>query len=98
MRSTTAAVQRILPCPDGAADKTVVELKLASNSKLEQNLAKQAEIYQKAADAQYKLKVILYFDDAELERVQNILKRLKLTDDPNIILIDAQKKISASNA
>jgi hypothetical protein len=82
----------------GAADKTVVELKLASNSKLEQNLAKQAEIYQKAADAQYKLKVILYFDDAELERVQNILKRLKLTDDSNIILIDAQKKISASNA
>jgi hypothetical protein len=34
----------------GALDKTIVELKLASNSKLEQNLQKQTEAYEKASD------------------------------------------------
>ena len=44
------------------------------------------------------MKVILYFSKAEHNTVINILKELKLEDNPNIILIDAcNEKVSASN-
>lgn len=85
----------------GAFDKTIVELKLAKNTQLQKNLKKQAEIYSKASDATHApLKGILYFNIQELERVQAILSALKLSDDPNIVLIDARKdnKPSASKA
>lgn len=84
----------------GAPDKTLVEFKLASNSKLERNLAKQVEIYKKASDAKKAIKVILYFTHAELERVTEILKRLKLDSREDVILIDARadNKPSGSNA
>jgi hypothetical protein len=82
----------------GAADKTVVEFKLAKNSRLADNLAKQTEIYQRAADAPHKLKVITYFDKHEKRRVDDILRRLNLVSDPSIVLIDASEKISASKA
>jgi len=81
----------------GSADKTLVEFKLASNSKLKQNLEKQVEIYEKANNTKKSIKVILYFDAAEYEKVNKILKELKLDNSPNIVLIDAGKKISASN-
>jgi len=84
----------------GSADKTLVEFKLASNSKLEQNLQKQVEIYKKASNAQRALKVIVYFNDAELQKVDMILKRLGLIGDGDIALIDARSdnKPSASIA
>lgn len=85
----------------GARDKTIVEFKLAKNTKLERNLAKQAEIYEKASDAtQPSLKVIIYFSLKQAYRVQRILKRLKLVDSPHVILIDARSdnKPSASKA
>ncbi len=81
----------------GSKDKTVVEFKLASNSKLKQNLAKQVDIYEKANNTKKSIKVILYFDDKEYKKVVTILKELKLDNKENIILIDAGKKISASN-
>jgi hypothetical protein len=83
----------------GAFDKSLVELKLASNSKLKQNLQNQVLIYQKASDATRALKVILYFTAAELEKVRSILKELKLFDSEDIILIDSRRdnKPSASN-
>ena len=84
----------------GASDKTIVEFKLASNRKLKQNLDRQVEIYQKASDAESKLKVILFFTATELDRVHRILDELRLRDDPDIILIDggADNKPSASTA
>ena len=84
----------------GRFDKSLVEFKLASNSKLKQNLAKQAEIYQKASDAQHALKVIVYFSASELARVKAVLKELGLQNDTNVVLIDARddNKPSASNA
>jgi hypothetical protein len=84
----------------GAADKTVVEFKLASNSQLKRNLEHQVEIYQKASDARRALKVIVYFSVDELLKVQRVLKELKLLDSPDVILIDAQRdnKPSASKA
>ena len=82
----------------GSEDKTLIEFKLASNSKIKQNLAKQVEIYEKANNTQKSIKVVLYFDDSELKKVNKILKELKTENNPNIVLIDAGRKISASNA
>lgn len=81
----------------GSKDKTLVEFKLASNSKLKQNLAKQVEIYEQANNTNNSIKVILYFDNSELVKVNKILKELKIENNPNIVLIDAGRKISASN-
>lgn len=56
----------------GAKDKTIIEFKLAKNTQLERNLAKQAEIYEKASDATNpSLKAILCFDDGQLQRVHS---------------------------
>lgn len=84
----------------GASDKSLVECKLASNSKLKQNLVNQLAIYQRASDAPRALKVIIYFTDTELSRVHNILKELNLSESDDIILIDARRdnKPSASLA
>jgi len=81
----------------GSKDKTLVEFKLASNSKLKQNLAKQVEVYEQANNTNNSIKVILYFDDSELRKVNKILKELKIENKSDIVLIDASRKISASN-
>jgi hypothetical protein len=84
----------------GSADKTLVEFKLASNSQLKRNLQNQTEIYQKASDAPRTIKVIVYFSPDELERVESILRALKLTEDRDIVLVDARRdnKPSGSKA
>lgn len=83
----------------GRVDSTVVEFKLASNSKLKQNLAKQLEIYKKANNTEQGIKVIMYFSEEEYQKVKKVVRELDMTDDKNIILINARKddKISASN-
>lgn len=80
----------------GSADKTIVEFKRASNPQLRKNLTNQVEIYKKASDADYGYKVIFYFTDGELKKVQEILQELNLSHERSIILIDARKKLSAS--
>jgi hypothetical protein len=84
----------------GSKDKTLVEFKLAKNSQLQKNLQHQAEIYQKASDADRAIKVIIYFTAAEKKRVDGILKKLKLDGHKDLILIDARKdnKPSGSKA
>ena len=84
----------------GVDDKTLVEFKLASNSKLKQNLEHQLAIYAMASDAKSGFKVIIYFSEEEYARVIRILKELKMENDPNIILVDAcsENKPSASKA
>lgn len=84
----------------GAKDKSLVEFKLASNTQLESNLKKQLELYKIASDAQHGIKAIVYFSIPEWQRVQRILKRLKMDNDKNIVLIDARpdNKPSASRA
>lgn len=81
----------------GANDKTLIEFKLASNSKLKQNLEKQVGVYEKANNTKKSIKVILYFDNNEFRKVSKVLKELKLDDNPHVILIDAGRKRSASN-
>lgn len=83
----------------GNTDKTLVEFKLASNKKLEQNLKNQVDIYEKANNTNQSFKVIVYFTEEEYKRVVEILDRLALNDKENVILIDARRdnKVSASN-
>ena len=81
----------------GSTDKTLIEFKLASNSKLKQNLANQVEVYENANNTNNSIKVILYFDVSEYKKIMKILKELKLEKSSNIVLIDAQRKTSASN-
>ena len=83
----------------GAYDSSLIEFKLAKSSKLKPNLKKQLEIYKKANKTEYGIKVIIYFTEDEYKRVIGILEELELTEDKNIVLIDARKdnKISASN-
>ena len=83
----------------GAWNSSLVEFKLASNSKLKKNLANQVEIYKKANRTAESIKVILFFSDEEYETVSRILSELELSEDPDIILIDARpNKPSASIA
>ncbi|MCY1266163.1 hypothetical protein D9M68_292790 [compost metagenome] len=84
----------------GSKDSTLVEFKLASNSKLKQNLAKQVEVYKAANQTDKSIKVILYFTDSELEKLLKILKDLELSQGKELVLIDARatNKPSGSNA
>ncbi len=77
-----------------------VDATLSRGKKLEQNLQKQVEIYQKANGTQLSFKVIVYFSEDELLKVSAILNKLGIAGNPQIILIDARNdnKPSASNA
>ena len=83
----------------GTNNSTLVEFKLASNSKLKNNLAKQVEIYKAASDSKRAIKVIMYFSAEEELKVISILNDLGLSENDDIILIDARNdnKSSASN-
>ena len=82
----------------GSKDSTLVEFKLAANSKLKNNLAKQVAVYQKANQTKKSIKVIVYFSGDELTKVLRIMKELALKEGPDLVLIDAQpNKTSASN-
>ena len=84
----------------GARNKSLVEMKLASNSQLERNLKKQAAVYEKASDAKRTVKIILYFSATARKKVESVLKRLKLDTDDSVVLVDARSdnKPSASKA
>lgn len=81
-----------------ARDKTLVEIKLASNSKLRTNLEKQLAVYQVANNTEKGLYVVVYFTEEQEKKVKSIVAELKLVINKDIILIDARKdnKPSAS--
>lgn len=82
----------------GNYDSTLVEFKLARNTKLAQNLQNQVEIYKLANNTKNSITVIMYFTEKEQIKLFSTLKKLNLDNDPNIILINAiDDKISASN-
>jgi len=82
----------------GSQDKTGLELKLAANKKLKQNLLNQGRVYQEDANLKHVIKVIFFFSDGELEGVNKILRELnKPVDNREIFLIDCRKKESGSN-
>jgi hypothetical protein len=65
----------------GARDKSLVEMKLASNTSLERNLKNQTAVYSKASDAKRSITVIVCFSAIDQRRVQTILKKLKREND-----------------
>ena len=82
----------------GKANASIVEFKLASNTKLRQNLENQVEIYKAASETDRAIKVIMYFTDNEQAKLFRVLNELGLTGNPDIYLIDARNdKASASN-
>lgn len=83
----------------GNKDKTLIEFKLASNSKLKQNLKHQVGVYEAANDTAKSIKAILYFSESEFRKVQTTLTELGLTGRRDVVLIDAcpTNKPSASN-
>lgn len=84
----------------GAKDKTIIEFKLASNSRLEHSLKKQLEIYQKASSAKNGIFVIFVFERTEVIRVKAIFKRLGMYEGQDCVIIDARgdNKPSGSKA
>lgn len=83
----------------GSENKALVEFKLARNTKLRQNLAHQVEVYEAANDTTRSIKAIMYFTEAEFDKVRKILKELNLMGRRDVVLIDARddNKPSASN-
>lgn len=82
----------------GSKDKTIIEFKLASNSQLKKNLENQVKIYEHVNATNKSIKIILYFTEIELQKVNAILNELQLQNKENVILIDAGRKVSASKA
>lgn len=84
----------------GSKDSTLVEFKLAGNRQLKKNLQNQVEIYQTANNTKSSIKAILFFSEAQHDRVTSILKELNQERSPHIVLIDARNdnKPSASKA
>jgi hypothetical protein len=82
----------------GSANKALVEFKLASNSQLAANLEHQTPAYMKAHRTNKAVKVIVYYTQEELWKVESILGRLGLLANKSIVLIDARNdnKQSAS--
>jgi hypothetical protein len=84
----------------GAIDKSLIEVKLASNSRLKQNLEKQVEVYEKANGTRKSVKVVIFYTVKEQVRLDRILKELKLAGETSIVVIDARadNKPSGSRA
>jgi hypothetical protein len=84
----------------GRSDKTLIEVKLASNSRLKQNLEKQVGIYQLAHGAPRAVTMIVCYTGQDLARVEAVLSDLKLTGNESVVVINARNddKPSASRA
>lgn len=85
----------------GDSDKTIVEMKLSSNTQLERNLLNQSRIYAKANRTKKKITVIIFFTLEEQNKTHKILSdNAGEISDQEIVLIDARKdnKPSASKA
>jgi hypothetical protein len=80
----------------GSKDACLIEFKLAKNTGLEKNLRNQVHIYEQASGTSNSIKVILYFSESELLRVQGILKKLGIQGKEDIVLIDASRETKAS--
>jgi hypothetical protein len=74
----------------GAADKSLIEFKLASNRQLKRNLEHQVEIYKKANNTATAVTVILAYTAAQQARVAAFLGELGLANREDIVVIDAR--------
>ncbi|WP_458041504.1 MULTISPECIES: hypothetical protein [Bacteria] len=84
----------------GAVDKSLIEIKLASNSQLKRNLQNQVEVYEKANGTRTSVKMIICYTEADVAKVYAVLKELDLRGEKSIVVIDARadNKPSGSKA
>lgn len=84
----------------GAVDKSLIEIKLASNSQLKRNLQNQVEVYEKANGTRSSVKMIVCYTEADVAKVDSVLKELDLRGEKSIVVIDARadNKPSGSKA
>jgi hypothetical protein len=84
----------------GAVDKSLIEIKLASNSQLKRNLQNQIEVYEKANGTRTSVKMIVCYTEADVAKVDAVLKELDLRGEKSIVVIDARadNKPSGSKA
>lgn len=84
----------------GAVDKSLIEIKLASNKQLKRNLENQIEVYQKANGTRTTVKMIICYTDADVTKTNAVLKDLGLLGEKSIVVIDARadNKPSGSKA
>jgi hypothetical protein len=82
----------------GRSDQTLIEFKLASNSQLKDNLENQVAVYKKANNTTQSYIVLIYFSEAEMNKVKSIIVDLDEAEKAGIILVDARNdnKPSAS--
>lgn len=74
----------------GAFDKSLIEFKLASNSRLKRNLQKQLPIYEDANQTRTSVKVIICYTARDQAKVARILRELKIENESSILIIDAR--------
>lgn len=74
----------------GAVDKSLIEIKLASNNQLKRNLQNQVEVYEKANGTRTSVKMIVCYTDADVVKVDAVLKELDLRGEKSIVVIDAR--------
>jgi hypothetical protein len=74
----------------GAADKSLIEFKLASNTRLKRNLEKQVAIYEKANQTATSVTVIICYTERDQAKVAAVLKELEMTQQDDIVVIDAR--------
>ena len=84
----------------GDQDKSLIELKLASNTALKKNMERQVKIYEDANRTRKSIKVIICYTARHQSRVAKILKDLNLHEDKSIVVVDARRdnKPSGSKA
>lgn len=84
----------------GSNDRSLIEFKLGSNTKLRPNLQKQVRIYEQANQTKKSIKVIVVYSEKDATRVQKILEELGLAGREDVVVIDARSdnKPSASTA
>jgi hypothetical protein len=75
----------------GSGDKTLIELKLASNRGLKRNLERQVAIHEAANGTRTSVKVIVCYNAEVQKRVAPVLEELGLTSEPRIVVIDARR-------
>lgn len=71
----------------GSVDKSLIEIKLASNSQLKRNLQNQVEVYEKANGTRTSVKMIVCYTEADVAKVDAVLKELDLRGEKSIVVI-----------
>ena len=84
----------------GDYDKSLIEVKLASNSKLKKNLQNQLDVYEAANETRQSVSMIIVYTEAEAAKVARIVKELGLEEDESVVVVDARSdnKPSGSRA